>query len=72
MRRLQERREPIEPLSVQGTLRDAGEPDMAEYLIGCMRFAVSGASAGHYIARLRGLFPGPERLMPWPATFAGG
>lgn len=56
MRRLQERREPIEPLSVQGTLRDAGEPDMAEYLIGCMRFAVSGASAGHYIARLRGLF----------------
>lgn len=32
-----------------------GEPDMAEYLIGCMRFAVSGASAGHYIARLRGL-----------------
>ena len=56
MRRLQERREPIEPLSVQGALRDAGEPDMAEYLIGCMRFAVSGASAGHYIARLRGLF----------------
>ena len=53
---LQERREPIEPLSVQGALRDAGEPDMAEYLIGCMRFAVSGASAGHYIARLRGLF----------------
>lgn len=28
---------------------------MAEYLIGCMRFAVSGANAGHYIARLRGL-----------------
>ena len=55
MRRLQERREPIEPLSVQGALRDTGEPDMAEYLIGCMRFAVSGASAGHYIARLRGL-----------------
>ena len=55
MRRLQERRAPIEPLSVQGALRDAGEPDMAGYLIECMRFAVSGASAGHYIARLRGL-----------------
>ena len=54
MRRLQERRAPIEPLSVQSALRDAGEPDMAGYLIDCMRFTVTGASAGHYIARLKG------------------
>lgn len=71
MRRLQERREPIEPLSVQGTLRDAGEPDMAEYLIGCMRFAVSGRARGT-TSPGSGAFSGPGAPMPWPATFAGG